>query len=107
MDDQDQTNDEIVDGEVVAADIPTQTADASGAMVLESLESLIRENLLNIDKLGQELNKHKEMIDSVLANDETYKQHDEAAKAAAKAPKAKAPAKKGVAKPVKNSPKKK
>lgn len=84
MDDQDQIKEELVEGEVVAADVEPQASDASGAMVLESLESLIRENLINIDKLGQEFSKHKEMIDSVLANDETYKQHDEAAKAAAK-----------------------
>ncbi len=85
MDDQNTNDLETVvqEGEVVSSDIPPAT-DAGGAMVLDSLESLIRENLINIDKLSQELNKHKEMIDSVLENDETYKQHDEAAKAAAK-----------------------
>jgi len=81
---QEDTEEIVQEGEVVAADLAPAEASDSSATVLESLESLIRENLARIDKLGQEANKHKEMIDSVLTNDETYRQHEEAAKAAAK-----------------------
>ncbi len=90
MDDDQKTDDgeknsdnEIQEGEVVSSDLPSTPTDSS-ATVIESLESLIRENIAKIDTLTQESNKHKEMIDSVLGNDETYKQHEEAAKAAAK-----------------------
>ncbi|HVZ12509.1 MAG TPA: hypothetical protein VG965_05755 [Patescibacteria group bacterium] len=75
----------IQEGQVVGADIPDSTmTGSSSAMVLESLESLIRENLAKTDKLNIELNQQKEMLDSVLENDETYKLHSEAAKQAAK-----------------------
>ena len=93
----DSNQDEVQEGEVVeevteptseetTESTPTVTTSASDseATILESLESLIRENLAKIDRLGEELGKQKEMVDSVLLNDEVYKQHDEAAKAAAK-----------------------
>ncbi len=75
---------EAQEGEIVVADVQESAVADSSATVLESLESLIRENLAKIDRLNQEANQHREMVDSVLANDETYKQHEEAAKAAAK-----------------------
>ena len=74
---------EIQEGEIVSSSENTQT-DQGPAVVLESLESLIRENLAKISKLSKELNLQKEMLDSVLQNDETYKQHEETAKAAQK-----------------------
>ena len=88
MDNSDDSNivgeGEMTEGEIVSADLPAENSAESQATILQSLESLIRENLAKIDRLNEEASKHKEMIDSVLSNDETYKQHDEAAKAAAK-----------------------
>lgn len=55
----------------------------SNVTVIESLENLILENLDKIEDLSDEAKKHKEMIDSALLNDETYKRHDESAKEAA------------------------
>lgn len=79
---------EIQEGEVVSSDIQTaqgaQSAADTSATILESLESLIRENLVRVAKLSEELKQQKEMVDSVLENDETYKLHAEAAKQAAK-----------------------
>ncbi len=78
-------NEEIQEGELVSSDSQvSNVASDSSATVLENLESLIRENLSRIDKLQEEARQHKEMIDSVLLNDEVYKQHDEAAKQAQK-----------------------
>ena len=83
MDDNTTKQDEVQEGEIVSQDTQPQTTD-SGITVLESLESLIKENLARIDKLSEEARQQKEMIDSVLLNDETYKQHEETAKKAAK-----------------------
>lgn len=77
---------DVQEGEVVESSIETQTQQSSSqdTTILESLTSLIRENLAKVAKLQNELKQQKEMLDSVLANDETYKQHSEAAKAAVK-----------------------
>ncbi len=87
MDDTNEVKDEVevTEGEVVSSDVvSSDTPDTSAVTILESLESMIRENLQKIQKLGEEANQHKEMVDSVLLNDEIYKTHEEAAKAAAK-----------------------
>ena len=83
MDDNTTKQDEVQEGEIVSQETQPVTSDSTST-VLESLESLIKENLARIDKLGEEARQQKEMIDSVLLNDETYKQHEEAAKKAAK-----------------------
>lgn len=88
MDDNQKVNEaeQIADGELVeesSAGVTSKSAD-QGKTILESLESLIRENLSRIDSLSEEANKHKEMIDSVLLNDEVYKEHEEQAKTAQK-----------------------
>ncbi len=92
MDDQEE---KIQEGEIVEetgsepqetesqVSTPTST-DQTNTTILESLESLIRENLAKVDKLSQDAAQQKEMIDSVLENDETYKQHADAVKAATK-----------------------
>ncbi len=76
---------EVVDeaGNVASADLPAIDPNSS-ALVLESLQNLIKENLSKVDRLNEELSKHKEMLDSALNNDQTYKQHAEAAKVATK-----------------------
>jgi len=66
----------VVDTEVVA--------DGSGAQVLLDLEQLIKTNVATIDRAKVELKKQKEMLDSALQNDETYRTHNEEAKKAAK-----------------------
>lgn len=83
MDDSNKNTEEIQDGEIVPSDLNTPQNDQT-ATILESLESLIRENLSKVSKLQTELKQQKEMLDSVLENDETYKQHFEGAKSAAK-----------------------
>lgn len=54
------------------------------AQVLLDLENMIRTNVASIDKNKIELKKQKEMLESALQNDETYRLHTEEAKKAAK-----------------------
>lgn len=67
---------EIQDGEIVA------TEDQSA--VLTSLDQMIKAHVSSIDKLKTEVKKLREMIQDGFANDAVYKEHDDAAKAAAK-----------------------
>lgn len=81
MDDNSPQND------VIEADIVEETQASSGdntAQTIVSLTNLINANLGEIENLRQEAMKHKEMLDSVLENDTTYKDHAEKAKEAAR-----------------------
>ncbi len=69
---------------VTDADIVSDPADQSGATVLLELETTIKNHISDIDRRKSELKKHREMLESALGNDETYRTHNEAAKAAAK-----------------------
>ncbi|MBI5613774.1 hypothetical protein HY947_02520 [Candidatus Gottesmanbacteria bacterium] len=57
---------------------------ASDATVLLSIESLIKEHATAIDKGRTELKKYREMLESALLNDETYRIHSEKVKEAIK-----------------------
>jgi len=54
------------------------------AEVLLNLEKLIKNHDAGIDRLKTELKKHREMLADILANDPTYKLHEEKAKEANK-----------------------
>lgn len=54
----------------------------SQAELIVSLTNLINANLSEISNIEKELSRHKEMIDSVLENDQIYKDHAEKAKEA-------------------------
>ena len=62
---------------------PVETA-TDATMILE-LESMIKNSLTTVDRNKAELKKHKEMMESVLTNDEGYRESSEKAKEAAKA----------------------
>lgn len=75
----------VQDGEIIEGAKETDSiSTASDTLILDNLESMIRENLAREDKINEEAKKYKEMIDSVLLNDETYQAHEEAAKQAQK-----------------------
>lgn len=78
MDDTTQT---ATDAEIVS-DSP-QT-DPNGATVLLELETTIKNHIADIDLRKSELKKQREMMESALMNDETYRLHTEEAKKAAK-----------------------
>lgn len=58
--------------------------DTNGATVLLELEATIKNHISLIDKNKAELKKQREMLESALLNDETYRLHTEEAKKAAK-----------------------
>jgi len=58
--------------------------DTNGATVLLELEATIKNHITLIDKNRAELKKQREMLESALLNDETYRTHSETAKEAAK-----------------------
>lgn len=62
---------------------PTQP-EANGSSVIINLESLIKSHLSSISRFQEELKKHKEMLNDIFENDETYKKHAEVAKEAAR-----------------------
>ena len=83
MDDQNINDNDIQEGDLVSAELPVEPQNGE-AIVLTNLESLIKSNISQIDKLGDEIKKQTEMINSVLENDEIYVNHTEAAKEAAR-----------------------
>jgi hypothetical protein len=59
-------------------------ADNDSAQVLLELEATIKNHVSLIDKNKAELKKQREMLESALLNDETYRTHSEETKKAAK-----------------------
>mgnify|MGYP001233754912 CR=1 FL=1 len=96
MDDKTLETPEVVEGQLEemsdsdTVDSPESTEVAvssepqSQAELVVSLTNLINANLNEIQNLEKEMSKHKEMVDNVLANDETYIKHAEAAKEASR-----------------------
>jgi len=58
--------------------------ESSDAIVITNLQNLINETLNRIYTIGEEVKPLDEMINSVLENDEVYRNHTEAAKEASK-----------------------
>ena len=63
---------------------PEQTPDTATADTVVELEQMIKTNLATLDRNKVELKKLKEMLESTLLNDETYRSCAEKAKEAAK-----------------------
>lgn len=81
------TDAEIVPVETTPAetgDVVDETADTNGASILLDLEQTIKNHIAGIDSRKSELKKKREMLESALLNDETYRLHNEDAKKAAK-----------------------
>ena len=72
-----------VDAEVVESDESVVPTD-SGAQVVLDLEHMIKQHIRDVTTRKTELKKSREMLQSALTNDETYRTHDEEAKKAAK-----------------------
>ena len=54
------------------------------AALLVKIEEMIKTHMAQIDELGVEIKKRKEMLDGILTNDETFQEHDKLAKEAAR-----------------------
>jgi predicted RNase H-like nuclease (RuvC/YqgF family) len=63
---------------------PSASSGQTAASVSLSLENLIRGHISTIERLKKEISEHTDTLNNVLANDPTYKAHDEEAKKAAK-----------------------
>lgn len=61
-------------------DNPTTSNDA---VLLVKIEEMIKTHISQIDKLAEDISKHKDIVDDIFINNETYQQHDKAAKDAA------------------------
>ena len=89
---QDDTNliksvdEDAVEGEVVenASFSDSQSVSDNAATVSLSLESLIKGHLNTLTKLKNQVAEQMDMLNNVLENDTTYKQHSEDAKKATK-----------------------
>ncbi len=54
------------------------------AVLLVRIEEMIKTHITQIDQLGEDASKHKEMIDDIFGNDQTFQEHDKIAKEAVK-----------------------
>lgn len=76
----------------VVADIQNLEEDSStsnstepnGGVVIIELEGLIKNHIASIERVTNELRKHREMLDDIFNNDATFKEHSEKAKEANK-----------------------
>jgi hypothetical protein len=77
-----QATDGVVEAEVVEETLtPSQ---GEGATVLLSLEEMIITNIDTLEKLQQEVRKHREMFDDSFNNDPVFREHTERVKEANK-----------------------
>lgn len=63
---------------------PVTNSPEDQSQLLTSLDEMIKSHVQSIDRLRTEVKKLREMIQDGFANDAVYKEHDDAAKAAAK-----------------------
>lgn len=72
-------------GEIQDAEVVEETASSPDqSTVFLSLESLIKNHLQSINRIQHEYNEQKELLDSVLENDATYREHTERVREATK-----------------------
>lgn len=55
---------------------------SNDAVLLTKIEEMIKTHLSQIADLAEEASEYKEMLDDILLNDETFKEHEKAAKEA-------------------------
>lgn len=60
------------------------TPSDNDAVLLVRIEEMIKTHVSQIDNLSEEISKHKEMVDDIFGNDETFAEHDKIAKDTAK-----------------------
>ncbi len=54
------------------------------AVLLVRIEEMIKTHTSQIDSLQEEITKYRDMVNDILENDETFQEHDKAAKEAAR-----------------------
>lgn len=63
--------------------IPEETS-GNDVVLLTRIEEMIKTHLSQIGELQEEITKHRDMVNDIFANDETYQEHDKTAKEAAR-----------------------
>lgn len=58
--------------------------DSNDAVLLPKIEEMIKTHLSQIGDLQEEITKHRDMVNDIFAQDETFQEHDKAAKEAAR-----------------------
>lgn len=66
------------------ADTSASENNSNDASLLLKIEEMVKTHLTQIDTLAEDISKHKDMLDDILANNQTYQEHDKIAKEAAK-----------------------
>lgn len=67
------------------ADENTEVESGSNdAALLVKIEEMIKVHISQVEKLEEDINKYKGMVDDIFTNDEVYQEHDKIAKEAAK-----------------------
>lgn len=84
MDDITTSQEEIVEAEIVEEKPSSNLTDTDQATIVVSLGQLIKSHIASIDKLREEVKKHREMIADGFANDSVYQELDTQAKEAIK-----------------------
>lgn len=64
----------------MADDTVIATDETNSGQILINMEALIKNHIDAIERLQEEIKKHKEMLDDIFNNDPTYKEHVEKAK---------------------------
>ncbi len=62
----------------------SEETSGNDAVLLTRIEEMIKTHLSQIGGLQEEITKHLDMVNDILANDETYQEHDKLAKEAAR-----------------------
>ena len=64
--------------------INSMDQNSTDAALLIKIEEMIKTHISQIDSLSEEITKHKDMVDDIFGNDQTYQEHDKVTKEAAK-----------------------
>ena len=65
-------------------DDQNSTPTDNDAVLLMRIEEMIKTHIFQIDNLSDEISKHKEIVDDIFTNDESFQEHDKIAKEAAR-----------------------
>lgn len=66
------------------AALEPKIVEETGGEILVNMEGMIKNHISAIDKLQEEVKKHKEMLDDIFENNPTYKEHSDKSKEASK-----------------------
>lgn len=62
----------------------SEKTSGNDAILLSKIEEMIKTHTSQIDELQEEITKHRDMVNDIFAQDETYQEHDKLAKEAAR-----------------------